>query len=135
MSTTFRPEDFRLSPEELAAMKEQPAAKPIPRKSKKEIEFYQFPKTVLDELTSRNYMPALLVAMAVYKGWYEDFKKRNPVKLTSRLLAEFGLSKDQKFRALKVLDGTTHFLVERFPRRNPMVTMKWKLIKELKSVA
>ena len=135
MSTTFRPEDFRLSPEELAAMKEQQPAKPTPLKSKKGIEFYQFPKAALDELTRRNYMPALLVAMAVYKGWYDDYKKRNPVKLTSALLAEFRLSKDQKFRALKVLDGTTHFLVERFPRRNPLVTMKWKLVKELKSVA
>jgi hypothetical protein len=122
------PKDFVIPPEEIAAMKKQLAAKSAPRKPRKGIEFYQFPKTVLDELAEGN--PALLVAMAVYRGWYGDFKKRNPVKLTSAMLAEFGISKDGKYRALKTLSKNTQFIVERFNGRNPLVTMKWILTKE-----
>ena len=86
----------------MAAMKEQPAAKPIPRKSKKEIEYYQFPKAVVDALIRANYAPAWALAAAVYKGWYEDFKKRNPVKLTSALLAEFRDFKKPKVKRPEV---------------------------------
>jgi hypothetical protein len=130
MSTTLRPEEFLLSPEQMAAAKEQPAAEPIPRKSKKEIQYYQFPKAVVDALIQANYAPAWALAAAIYKGWYKDFKKHNPVKLTSALLAEFRVSKDQKSRGLKVLERSGLFIVERFPRHNPLVTMKWESIKD-----
>ena len=130
MSTTFRPEDFRLSPEEMAAMKKPPPAISVPQKSKKEIEFYQFPKAVVDALIQANYAPAWALAAAIYKGWYKDFKKRNPVKLTSALLAEFRISKNQKSKGLKFLEQSDLFLVERFRGHNPLVTMKWILIKD-----
>jgi hypothetical protein len=130
MSTTLRPEEFRLSQEQMATTKEQPTAKQIPRKSKKEIQFYQFPKTVVDALIQANYAPAWALAAAIYKGWYKDFKKRNPVKLTSALLAEFRISKNQKSKGLKFLEQSDLFLVERFRGHNPLVTMKWILIKD-----
>jgi hypothetical protein len=130
MSTTFRPDQFRLSPEEMAAMKEPPTKLPSSRKSKREIEFYQFPKAVVDALIRVNYAPAWALAAAVYKGWYKDFKKRNPVKLTSALLAEFRISKNQKSKGLKFLEQSDVFLVERFRGHNPLVTMKWILIKD-----
>jgi hypothetical protein len=119
-----------VSPEEMAAMKEQSAAEPIPRKSKKEIQFYQFPKAVVDALIRMNYAPAWALAAAVYKGWYDDFKKRNPVKLTSARLTEFRVSKDQKSKGLKFLEQSELFLVKRFRGHNPLVTMKWILIKD-----
>jgi hypothetical protein len=117
----------------MAAMKEQLAEKPIPRKSKREIEFYQFPKTVMDVLIRANYGPAWALAAAIYKAWYDDFKKRNPVLVTSAVLVEYRLSRNQKSRALKILEGTGQFLVERFAHHNPLVTMKWLLVKELVS--
>ena len=138
-------ETLNLTPAQLEALKnggrlqmwdgipmviEPPAAEPIPRKSKKEIEFYQFPKAVVDALIRMNYAPALALAAAVYKGWYDDFKKHNPVKLTSALLAEFRVSKDQKSKGLKLLEQSDQFLVERFRGHNPLVTMKWILIKD-----
>jgi hypothetical protein len=138
-------ETLNLTPAQLEALKnggrlemwdgvpmviEQPAAKPIPQKSKKEIEFYQFPKAVVDALIRMNYTPAWALAAAVYKGWYDDFKKHNPVKLTSALLAEFRVSKDQKSKGLKLLEQSDQFLVERCRGHNPLVTMKWKLIKD-----
>jgi hypothetical protein len=103
---------------------------PHSRKPKRDIEFYKFPKAVMDALIRANYMPALALAAAVYKGWYDDFKKRNPVKLTSALLAEFRISRGQKERGLKVLELSDLFLVERSPRRNPQVMMKWILPKD-----
>jgi hypothetical protein len=114
----------------IAMVIEPLAAKPIPQKSKKEIEFYQFPKAVVDALIQANYAPAWALAAAIYKGWYKDFKKRNPVKLTSALLAEFRISKNQKAKGLKFLEQSDLFLVERFRGHNPLVTMKWILIKD-----
>jgi hypothetical protein len=107
-----------------------PRTEPASNKSKKEIEFYQFPKAVVDALVQVNYAPAWALAAAVYKGWYDDFKKHNPVKLTSALLAEFRVSKDQKSKGLKLLEQSDQFLVERFRDHNPLITMKWKLIKD-----
>ena len=138
-------ETLNLRPDQLEALKnggrlemwdgipmviEPPAAKPIPQKSKKEIEFYQFPKAVVDALIQANYAPAWALAAAIYKGWYKDFKKHNPVKLTSALLAEFRISKNQKSKGLKFLEQSDLFLVERFRGHNPLVTMKWILIKD-----
>jgi len=138
-------ETLNLTPAQLEALKnggrlemwdgipmviEPPAAEPIPRKSKKEIQYYQFPKAVVDALIQANYAPAWALAAAIYKGWYKDFKKRNPVKLTSALLAEFRISKNQKAKGLKFLEQSDLFLVERFRGHNPLVTMKWILIKD-----
>jgi len=133
MSTTFSPEQFRLSREEMAAMTEQSPSEPIPRKSKREIEFYQFPKAVVDALSRANYAPAWALAAAVYKAWYQDFKKRNPFLVTSAVLMEYQLSRNQKSKALKILEGTGQYNVERFPHHNPLVTMEWILVKELVS--
>jgi hypothetical protein len=131
MKDTFSAESFRLSPEDLAAnngQQEQPAK--TPRKEKKPIEFYLFPKAVIDALAKTHYGPAVFVAAAVYKAWYDDYKKRNPVRLTSKAFKDFPLSKDQKSRGLKVLENTELYLVERFHGHAPLVTMKWKLIKD-----
>ena len=94
-------------------------------KNKRGIEFYLFPKALVDALVQMDYAPAWALAAAVYKGWYKDFKKRNPVKLTSALLAEFRVSRGQKLRGLRFLEQSDLFLVERFRGRNPSVTMKW----------
>ena len=124
------PKNFILSPEEIAAMKRLPPKSRAPSKQKGGLEFYQFPKAVLIAIHQARYMPALAVAMAVYEGWFRDFKHRNPVKLTTALLTEFKISRDQKYRALKILESSNQFLVERSLRRNPLVMMKWKLPKD-----
>jgi hypothetical protein len=66
-----------------------------------------FPKAVVDALIRVNYAPAWALRQRIYKRWYEDFKKRNPVKLTSALLAEFEISKDQKSKGLKFWNKAT----------------------------
>src|SRR5262249_40169614 len=99
------------------------------RKNRHGIEFYLFPIAVVDALVQMNYAPALALVATTYKGWYEDFKKRNPVRLTSAKLAEFRVSRGQKSKGLKLLEQSNLFFVERFEGRNPLVTMKWIPIK------
>jgi hypothetical protein len=122
------PESGRDGVNENATKKSAPS-----RKSKREIQFYPFPKAVVDALIQANYGPAWALAAAIYKAWYGDFKKRNPVLVTSAILVEYGLSRNQKARALKVLEGTGQYIVDRFARHNPLVTMKWVPVKELVS--
>ena len=69
-------------------MKKSAKKSPSPRKQKRGLEFYLFPKVVLVAIYRAHYMPALALALAIYEGWFRDFKKRNPVKLTSALLTE-----------------------------------------------
>jgi hypothetical protein len=129
-NTTMDSSDFLVSPEEIAAMKNQQAVKPIARRSEWKIGYIPFPMAVLEALIRTNYMPALALAIAVYVGWYKDRHHRNPVKLTSALLAKFPISRKQKEKGLKFLGESGQFLVERFPGRNPLVLMKWKLTKD-----
>lgn len=130
MKHTFNPESFRLSPEDLKAGNGQQESVRTSRKERKLIDFYPFPKALLDGIVAADYMPALIVAMVVYETWYYDYEKRNPVKLTNASLRERGISRDRKRRALRVLENTGQYLVERFPGRNPLVMMKWKLVKD-----
>jgi hypothetical protein len=77
-----------------------------------------------------NYAPVWPLVMAMLRGRYLDFKKRNPVRLTSALLEDAGVSRKQKYKVLKLLEQSDQFLVERFHRQNPLVTMRWILIKD-----
>ena len=125
MRTGFDPEQFLVSPEDMTAMKKLPADKSSPlRKPKREIEFYPFPGDVVDALIRANYAPAWTLAAVIYKTWYRDYKKLNPVLVTSAILAKYGLTRHQKSRALKILEGSGQFIVDRSVNRNPLVMMK-----------
>jgi len=115
----------------MAAMKKLPADKSsLPRKPKREIEFYPFLGHVVDALIRANYAPAWTLAAVIYKTWYRDYKKLNPVLVTSAILAKYGLTRHQKSRALKILEDSDQYIVERSANRNPLVMLKWKLVKE-----
>jgi hypothetical protein len=130
MKDTFNAEMFRLSPEDLKTSNGQQQFVRTPRKDRRTIDFYPLPKAVIDGIVAADYMPALVVAVVIYETWYYDYEKRNPIRLTSASLQARGISRDQKRRALTVLENTAQYLVERFPRRNPLVMMKWKLVKD-----
>jgi len=133
-TSSLSPNEFRLSPEDMAAMKKPPADKPSPsRKPKREIEFYPFPGDVVDALIRANYAPAWTLAAVIYKTWYRDYKKLNPVLVTSAILAKYGLTRHQKSRALKILEDSGQYIVERSANHNPLVMMKWIRVKELMS--
>jgi len=121
-------DDIRATPEQIAAWQAEQAAKTEIGKAK-ELKFYYFPPEAIDGLVATDYAPAWKVAAAIYKQWYVTFRG-NPVKLTSRNLREnYGVSKKQKLRALKILEDTGQYIIERIPGRNPSVTMKWKALR------
>jgi hypothetical protein len=124
-------DEIRVPPEQIAAWQVEQAAKAETPSSKTkeskrfELKFYKFPPVVIEALCKAQYWPAWNVAAAIYKQWYDTFQG-NPVKLTSWNLREnYDVSKDQKWRALKILEGTRHYIVERIPGKNPLVTMTW----------
>jgi hypothetical protein len=133
MSGILNPKDFRLSPEDIVAMKKSAVKSSPTDKSKREIEFYPFPGDVVDALIRANYAPAWTLAAVIYKTWYRDYKKLNPVLVTSAILAKYGLTRHQKSRALKILEDSGQYIVDRSANRNPLVMMKLKLVKELMS--
>ena len=115
----------------MAAMKKLPADKSsLPRKPKREIEFYPFLGHVVDALIRANYAPAWTLAAVIYKTWYRGYKKLNPVLVTSAILAKYGLTRHQKSRALEILEDSGQYIVERSANRNPLVMMKWIPVKE-----
>jgi hypothetical protein len=131
MKDTLNAEDFRLSPEDLAQNNGQHKPARMPRaKAKRLIGFYQFPRMVVDELIRADSAPAWALAAIIYETWYYDYEKRNPVRLTTQSVRNRGISRASKLRALKILENTGQFVVERTPGQNPMVTMKWMLIKD-----
>jgi len=102
---------------------EHPAKAPAPSKSP--MEFVMIPLHVIKTLASTS--PTLAVVAAITKAHYDDINHSNPVRLTSKCLAEFEVSKDQKWRALKILEKSGLVCVDRHAGRNPLVTVKWKL--------
>jgi hypothetical protein len=102
------------------------------RRYKKQVwvKWYKCEATVLDRAFAttrarRNAWSLVAVLMALYELWFTDLDKRNPVKLTSYNLQRFGLSRNQKHRALQILEKAGLISVDRKPRKNPLVTMTW----------
>jgi hypothetical protein len=123
MSKTNPFETLRsLTPEEVEKYQ---AARPAKAKAKSSMEFMMIPLHVVKTLAST--IPELAVVAAIIKTHYDDIDHNNPVRLTSSCLAEFGVSRYQKLRVLKILEKAGLVCVERRVGRNPLVTAKWKL--------
>jgi hypothetical protein len=128
----FSPEQLKsLTPEQVTKLlKTQAKSSPkSPRKLKRGIEFYRLEKALSDALKPVEHASVWRLVLAILQAHFDGFEK-NPVKLTSALLAEFRISRYQKLRGLRILERTGLFCVERASGRNPLVTMKWKPIKK-----
>jgi hypothetical protein len=90
-------------------------------------QFCQFPVSVLDALIAqRANWTAFAVLAALYELWFTNPNHHNPVELTSYNLRRFGLSRQQKWRALWVLEKSKQITVERMGNgKNPLVTLNW----------
>jgi hypothetical protein len=122
-------QELFLTEEQIREFQARKSSRRSEKKPKREIQFFQFPKPVLVTIIRSGYMPALAVAAAIHETWYRGFR-RNPITLTSTRLGEFRISKDQKLRALKILEQSGCFLVKRFRGRNPVITLKWLRIED-----
>ena len=129
-------DSFRI-PESLLASRQKvnPARAKAPRRIPKtdRLRFYQFPTEVLGDISQlaiQNATPApLLVLFALYQLWFTSFC-HNPVKLTTRGVEKYGLSRQQKYRALELLEETGHITVRRECGKNPKVTLNWLQLSE-----
>lgn len=73
------------------------------------------------------YLPALTVLFVLYETWFLDWEHKNPVRLTSESLRAYGISRGQKNRSLKILEEYGAVTVDRKLRKNPVVTLNWRL--------
>jgi hypothetical protein len=94
------------------------------------VKWYKCEATVLDRAFAttgarRNAWSVVAVLMALYELWFTDPDKRNPVSLTSYNLQRFALSREQKYRALQILEGAQLISVNRTKGKNPRVTLTW----------
>ena len=99
---------------------------PQPRKD----EFCKFPFHVMANIAKVG-APAggvIGVLAALYEIWYRD-NHYNPVRLTTANLRKYGVSPDQKLRALQFLEKSGQIWVDRELRKNPLVTLKWLPLK------
>jgi hypothetical protein len=92
------------------------------------LQFYRFPRPVIQEIlkTSRGRGSAasLVILFVLYELWFTH-RNYNPVMLTSHSLRQYGITRDLKCHALKLLEKSGQVLVDRSPGRNSWVTLKW----------
>jgi hypothetical protein len=86
-----------------------------------------FPKGILMEIVISGYLPALTVLIVLYETCYLDWEHKNPVTLTSESLAEYRITRWQKYKALQVLERQGWIIVLRTPGKNPKVKLNWRL--------
>ena len=93
------------------------------RPQSKKFDFYRFPAKVLESVAIVSKSPVFIILCVLYRLRVKT--GRNPVILTSKTLRNFGLSRHQKFRALKLLEKTGHISVERVKGKNPQIMLNW----------
>jgi hypothetical protein len=91
----------------------------------KGFQFYMLPAKVLEDIAAETRYPELIILCILNRLWFRN-SCHNPVVLTSRVLANFDVSKYQKHRALKLLEKTGHIAIERTRGKNPRITLNWR---------
>jgi len=113
----FAVEDLRVDPSDSTLVSK--AARP--RKAKWERKFIQFPWLWVERLETTNrgstYRLALLL---LYEYWRNGGR---PIKLSNAKLANNGLTRKSKWRALLELERFGLVKVERRPRKSPLITL------------
>ena len=89
--------------------------------------FCQFPVSVLDAIIEqRGNWSVLAVLVALHELWFTHPNHHNPVEFTSYTLRRFGISRQQKWKALWVLEKSGQItVVRRGSGKNPHVALNW----------
>jgi hypothetical protein len=130
-------EDFILSADQIAGIRGKQASgrngQAVHRRPKQSaLQFYKFPAEVMRKLIESNLeitRAVLVILLALFEENYRDYDHRNPVRLTSWRLREYGISPTQKKKALETLEKAGSIVVRRRRGENPMVTLRWLPIK------
>jgi hypothetical protein len=91
------------------------------------LEFYQFPKRVIEQIVRSTHNAELAVLARLYELWFLNFQ-RNPVELSSVGFRAMGVSRFGKLRALKALEESGQISVQWRKNRAPLVTINWKVV-------
>lgn len=84
-------------------------------------QFVMVPWSWVERLQAAHYIGSYRVAMhLLFQHWKSDGQ---PVKLSNVALARMGVSRDQKWRALRELERLGLIGIERRKRRSPLVTI------------
>jgi hypothetical protein len=84
-------------------------------------QFVKFPRAWVDRLRTARYTSTYRVALhLLFRHWKSDGR---PIQLSNVALAEAGVSRDQKWRALRELECLGLIRIERRRRRSPVITL------------
>jgi hypothetical protein len=94
---------------------------PVPTKVKQLYQFVKFPRVWADRLRTARYPSTYRVALhLLFRHWKSDGR---PIQLSNVALAQAGVSRDQKWRALNELECLGLIRIERRRRRSPLITL------------
>jgi hypothetical protein len=96
---------------------------PISRNPK--FKYVQLPVEELGKLGVQTRDIPLLIILRLDELWFTGFK-RNPVKLAAFEMGGIEVSRHTKARGLSALEAAGLILVERKPRKIPLVTLLWR---------
>jgi hypothetical protein len=144
----FDLENLQITPEQLPVLQAKPEkdstkeiwdgvpvvitkVSPLRRAKQKKfkLEFYQFPKEVIDQIVKTTGNAQLAVLARIHELWFLNFQ-RNPVELSSASFKSLGISRTRKMRALGALEKSGQIAVQMRKNRSPLVTLKWKEVRD-----
>jgi hypothetical protein len=96
---------------------------PTKKRQRREGTFVQVPlQWASKALTATNSKKAMVCVYLLYCAWR---KKSDTFALPNGALAEFGVSRKIKYRALRQLEAAGLIVIEHRPRRTPIITLIW----------
>jgi hypothetical protein len=131
----FDPANFRLPEEYLARSNGDGKSKLTKVRRYGNRPRYQkcvLPLTLLDAMVEhRAHWTVLAAVLALHELWFTHPNHNNPVPFTTCNLRRFGLSRDQKWRALRFLEKIGQVSIKRMGSgKNPFVTLNWEEVRK-----
>jgi hypothetical protein len=112
-------DNLRLTPEDIAAI--QARAAPTPRRRRQQ-PFTKFPRSWENRMQTVRHASSYRVALyLLYQTWKADEHLIRPIRLSNTALAELGVSRWAKWRALRELERVGLIRVEERPRKSPLI--------------
>jgi hypothetical protein len=121
MSEEFDPESLRLSPEIAAEIGKKPAGRQGSKQQKRTDPFLQIPHRAIVRGAKVLGGRRLLVWLYIHHRVWAD--KRQTVTIGNQTLGAWGVSRKEKYTALRKLAGAGLIEVEWRERKSPLVTL------------
>jgi hypothetical protein len=100
-----------------------------PAKKSTRFNHYTFPAKMMEALCAKRQDATLALLLHLTRIWFRDFQ-RNPIVLSRAEIDGVKMTRNQKARALAILEESGFVSVEQRPGRSPLVTLNWKPLKE-----